>query len=97
MRAFQLVRKRYREVSLPHSQVWIESLGIGLGVWQGYWLKQERQWLRWFTRQGEWIRTNEEQERAIRLQAQQQALQAQQRADRLAQRLRDLGIDPDQI
>jgi len=49
-----------------------------------------RQWLCWYDESGNWILTPIEQE-------QQRVQQEQQRADRLAARLRAMGVDPDAI
>ena len=57
-----------------------------LGVWQGIHRGIERLWLRWFDAEGQLIPTTEE-----------QVEQAQAKSDRLAQRLRELGIDPDDV
>ena len=51
-------------------------------------------WLRWFTLEGELLLT-EEGERAR--DAEQRAKDADRRADRLADKLRELGLDPEQI
>jgi hypothetical protein len=53
-------------------------------MWQGSYDGIPRRWLRWFDGQGNWIPTIAEQKQ-----------QEQQRAERLAQKLRELGIDPD--
>ncbi len=64
----------------------MEDVGLGLGLWQGSYEGIERLWLRWYDRNRNWISTPEEI-------AQQEKL----RADRLAQKLIDLGIDPEEI
>jgi Uma2 family endonuclease len=93
LRFFQLQGESYKELSEP--KLWIEGLQIGLGLWQGTssFANVERLWLRWYDAQGNWIPTNAErakQEKELRL-------MAEQRAERLAQLLRDQGIDPDNI
>ena len=98
LRFFQLQGESYKELSEP--KLWIEGLQIGLGLWQGTFVSAERLWLRWYDAQGNWIPTNaeraeEERQRADREQELRQ--QAEQRAERLAQMLRDQGIDPDSI
>ena len=104
IRAFELVGTRYREMELSEPRLWIEELGLGLGLWQGFWLKQERPWLRWYDHEGNWVPTPEERERQFAEQAvqqteeaQQRAMQAEQRAEILAQRLRELGVNPDDL
>lgn len=75
---------RYQEI-IPNAQGWrwSEELGLYLGVEQGQ--------LRYFTSEGDKVPTPEE----AALQERQEKELAQQRAERLAQRLRSLGIDPD--
>jgi Uma2 family endonuclease len=93
LRFFQLQGESYKELAEP--KLWIEGLQIGLGLWQGTssFANVERLWLRWYDAQGNWIPTNAE--RAGR--AEQRAEQERERAERLAQMLRDQGIDPDNI
>jgi Uma2 family endonuclease len=100
LRFFQLQGESYKE--LAEQKLWIEGLQIGLGLWQGTssFANVERLWLRWYDAQGNWIPTNAEQadrEKEERQQAEQRAIVSEQRAERLAQMLRDQGIDPDSI
>jgi Uma2 family endonuclease len=98
LRFFQLQGESYRELSEP--KLWIEGLQIGLGLWQGTFVSVERLWLRWYDAQGNWIPTNAERadrEKGLRQQAEQRAEQERQRAERLAQMLRNQGIDPDNV
>ena len=46
LRAYELVGNRYRLLELNDSKVWIPSLSIGLGLWQGEYRGCTRQWLR---------------------------------------------------
>jgi Uma2 family endonuclease len=97
-RLFQLVGSRYQAVELPEQRFWFEELGLGLGIWQGYYQQTEGIWLRWYNAAGEWVSTSEEaaeQERQRAEQERQRAEQERQRAERLAEQLRALGIDPD--
>lgn len=106
-RLFQLVGTRYQPLVIPEQRYWFEELQLTLAVWQGQYQSAEGLWLRWQTADGNWVPTAEErarQEFQRAEQAQQQAEQAQQqaeqereRADRLATRLRELGIDPDEV
>lgn len=88
--------------------VWLETVGLGLTLWEGEFEEEvPRLWLRWCDRQGQVIptgaeRANAEQQRADaeqqRANAEQQRADAeQQRAGRLAERLRALGINPDEV
>jgi hypothetical protein len=56
---------------------------VGLGLWHGLYKQISRLWLRWYDADGNWLLTEAEAER--------------QKARRLAQKLRELGIDPETI
>ena len=78
----------------------IEPLGVSLGIWHDIRQGQETDWLRWWDLNGNLLltgaeRADAERERAER--AEQSAAQAQEKAARLAERLRALGVDPDEI
>lgn len=72
--------------------VWLTELALGIGKERGSYLGITREWLYWYDAQGNRYLTPEEQIQ----QAQRQTLEAQQRAKRLEERLRSLGIDPDE-
>ena len=110
LQAFGLVQDSYRPLLVEEPGVWLEKAQLGLGLWRGKYQGIDRRWLRWYDEQHNWILTPAERE-ALRaqqeaLRAQQEALRAQQealranqekfRADRLAAKLRELGIDPDE-
>lgn len=78
----------------PGQSVWLEGAGLGLTLWEGPFEEDRtRLWLRWCDRDGTAIPTGAEGQ-AI---ACQQAETARQRAERLAERLRAMGIDPDKV
>jgi Uma2 family endonuclease len=83
LRAFTLVAGEYQEISLIEPRIWMPMLKVGLGLWQGEYQGISRPWLRWYDESGNWILTPTERE--------------QQRADRLAARLRAMGVDPETI
>ncbi len=83
---FTLISGAYESIEQSEQGwLWSEQLGLYLGIHQ-------RQ-LRYFTSEGELVPTPEE----AAIQAQQQAEQERQRAEQLAQKLRDLGIDPTEL
>jgi Uma2 family endonuclease len=86
LRVFALQGDRYLEQSLDESRIWIPSLELGLGLWEGVYRGLERLWLRWYDANGTWLLNRDE-----------QAAQERQRAERLASRLRELGIDPEDV
>jgi Uma2 family endonuclease len=76
----------------------VPPLGVELGIWQGHFGNQTLPWLRWWDSAGNLLPTGEEraeQERQRAEQERQRAEQERQRADRLAAKLRELGIDPE--
>jgi Uma2 family endonuclease len=86
LRAFHLVGGHYQPLELVDQRLTISEWSVSLGVWQGTYRGIERLWLRWFDVQGKLMPTPEESVKA-----------AGERADRLAQRLREMGIDPDAV
>lgn len=76
-RLFRLEGASYQPLSQP--TLWIPTLEIGLGLWQGSFEGVERLWLRWFDETG-WIPTPEEE-------VNEQAKQAEQQAARLSEQV----------
>jgi Uma2 family endonuclease len=92
-RLFRLVATQYKEVDLVDKRYWFEELGLGLGLWTGSYEGFDRPWLRWYNESG-WIPTPQEQAEAQRANlAETRAAEAERRADRLAARLRELGLE----
>ncbi|BAY12541.1 Uma2 family endonuclease [Calothrix sp. NIES-2098] len=83
---FVLVAGNYQPIE-PNSQGWLwsQQLELYLGV--------EQEKLRFFTSEGQLVSTLEE----VAEQEKQRAEQEKQKSDRLAAKLRELGIDPDTI
>jgi Uma2 family endonuclease len=98
LRYFKLIGTRYQEQPLraENPRVWLDDLGIGLGLWSGEFEGVPATWLRWCDAAGIWLLTDTEQAEQQRETERAAREQAQQRAARLAERLRALGIDPDQ-
>lgn len=86
LRVFRLEGNRYRLLELSEPRFWLEELGIGLGLWQGQYAGVEGLWLRWYGPDGAWVLTTED-----------VATEASSRAERLAAKLRELGVDPNSI
>lgn len=90
---FSLQRGVYQPLSFDVQQRLLsEQLGLALVRWQGVYKRVEAVWLRWATLEGELLPTDRE----LVEQERQQLETERQRADRLAAKLRELGIDPDQ-
>lgn len=67
--------------------IWLPTVGLGLRLWEGQFEEEvTRLWLRWCDRDGQVIPTGAE-----------RADLERQRAERLAERLRQLGVNPDEI
>lgn len=87
---FKLVDHQYQAIepnALGH--LWSDQMELFVGLHEGM--------LRLFSRSGELIPLEEEEAQAEAQQAQAEAQQAQERADLLAQKLRELGVDPDAL
>lgn len=83
---YELVGNGYQRLS-PNAagHYGLPPLGVELGIWQGMYANQLLPWLRWY-RQGVLLPTPEE------------ALEHErQRSERLAAKLRELGVDPDDL
>jgi Uma2 family endonuclease len=86
LRAFRLVGTQYEELSLDEPKLWFNEVQLGLGVWKGTYQSAQGQWLRWYDGSGSWVPTLAE-----------RADQEHQRAEKLADKLREMGIDPNSV
>lgn len=68
-------------------------MGVELGIWQGRYDEMELPWLRWWDNRGNLLLTGEERSQLLAS----QLAQEQQRAERLAERLRQMGVNPDEV
>ncbi|MDA0673896.1 MAG: Uma2 family endonuclease [Cyanobacteria bacterium] len=95
---YQLVAGEYQQ--LGGNPVWLPKIGLGLGRDRGTYLGRQREWLYWYDQTGQRLSTPEEMAAQAQAQVQQERSRAEQeklRADRLAARLRALGIDPESV
>ena len=84
---FHLVDGRYqRVVANERGHYPILQLGVELGIWQGLYGNMELPWLRWSDSKGNLLLNGDE-----------RVEQERQRANRLAERLLQMGINPDEI
>ncbi|BAP57226.1 hypothetical protein THII_2929 [Thioploca ingrica] len=72
---------------------WLPKVKLGLCLWEGAYENQTTTWLRWCDQDKQLLLTGAERT----AQAKQRAVQAEQRAERLAAYLRSQGIDPENI
>jgi Uma2 family endonuclease len=77
----------------PNSPVWMPEIGLALGRERGTYLGRTREWLYWYDEQGQKLPTPEE----LVQQEKQRADQERLKAEKLAQKLRDLGVNPEDI
>jgi len=104
LEVYQLEAGEYQ--LLEGEPVWLAKINLGIGREEGTYQGVTREWLYWYDKQGERYLTPEEtisdtqrqlqsaENRAIA--AEEQLEQESQRAKRLAQLLREAGIDPDE-
>ncbi len=78
----------------------IPELELFLGVWAGTRETIYANWLRWWDDNGNLLRWSSEQAELERLRAEdaiERATQAEQERDRFAEKLRELGINPESL
>ncbi|MGL5033273.1 MAG: Uma2 family endonuclease [Microcystaceae cyanobacterium] len=63
LQAFGLMINRYQPLPLEGLGIWLEEAELGLGLWYGIHQGFERQWLRWYDRDGNWLLTPTEKEK----------------------------------
>lgn len=84
---YQLIGSHYQQINAnDRGHYPIPEMGVELGIWQGQYGNIELPWLRWWDSEGNLLLTGYE-----------RAEQERQRADRLAERLREMGINPDEM
>lgn len=88
---YRLVNGEYQ--LLPGDRVWMPEVGLALGQERDIYDAHVRNWLYWYDESGRRLLTPEEDA----AQERQRANQERERADRLAQRLRELGLDPEDL
>jgi Uma2 family endonuclease len=91
---YHLIENRY-QLAIPNQRgnYPIEPLGVELGIWQGQYQNLDLPWLRWWDSEGNLLPTGHEQVKQSELLLQQE----KERSQKLADRLRELGIDPNNL
>lgn len=74
--------------------IWLDDLHIGLGIWDDYFEELSGPWLRWCDEDGNWLLTDTEKAEAEAKSAKAEAESAKAEAQKLADKLKELGIDP---
>jgi Uma2 family endonuclease len=83
---------------VPMSEQWLPEVELGLHLWEGVYESKQDVWLRWCDAEGNVIPTGTEraEQERIRAEHEREAKEAAlQRAERLAEQLRALGIEPE--
>lgn len=107
LRVWTLESGRYRELTPAEGirdvgpSAWLETVGLGVALWEGQFEEDTvHLWLRWCDRQGQVIPTGAEGKEMERQRAEAERTRAEAeraRAERLAERLRALGVNPDEV
>jgi hypothetical protein len=103
LQVFELQGRKYKKMK----DAYLPEIGLGLTLWRGVYETKEDTYLRWRDREGNLLPTGEEAtareaERAAR-EAERAAREAEraareaERAEKLAAKLRELGLNPDQL
>ena len=84
---YELVGGQYQRMKANSREHYpIPPMEVEVGVWEGAYQNQSQLWLRWWDMQGNLLLTGNE-----------RAIAAEEKAVRLAERLRQLGVDPDLV
>ncbi len=67
LRIFTLTDEGYKEAVLEDGRLWLPEAKLGLGLWRGRYLGEERLWLRWCDLDGQWILTPAERAEQLRI------------------------------
>ncbi|MDJ0658430.1 MAG: Uma2 family endonuclease [Crocosphaera sp.] len=98
---YHLLEGKYQLMSANEREhYYIPPLGVELGLWQGMYKNVELPWLRWWDEQGKLLPTPEEvviEEKQRADSEKQRADLEKQRADRLEAKLRELGVNLDEL
>lgn len=100
LQAFQLVGGHYEPMTFTNGRLPMPEISLSLGLWQGSFRSIEKLWLRWFTLEGEMIPEPTEETAAANERAriaEQEAEKANRKSEQLAERLRQLGVNPDEL
>lgn len=93
---YELKGMRYFETS----DTWLEQINLGVTLWDGQFEGRQDTWLRWCYQDGTVLPTGDERAQDAEVRAQDAEVRAQDaisRAQALAQKLREMGIDPDTL
>ena len=89
LRVYRLEALEYHQICEPY---WFVDVGLGLRIWQGQYEDMDAEWLRWFDASGALVASGREGKNL----AEARADSAEARTERLAEQLRQLGVEPRQ-
>ncbi|MBC5798209.1 Uma2 family endonuclease [Sphaerospermopsis sp. LEGE 00249] len=94
VKVYHLVNGRYELLPANERGHYpILPLGVELGIWEGMYNNMQAPWLRWWDLQGNLLLHSGEKTQQLTSQLEQE----QQKAARLAERLRELGVNPYEV
>jgi Uma2 family endonuclease len=107
LEVYKLISGKYELLQGENNRVWLPEIGLALGYEKGEHINWYREWLYWYDESGTRYLTAKEramnaeaianQERLIANQERLAKQEAEQKAQRLAERLISLGINPDEM
>jgi len=100
LEVYKLISGKYELLESENNRVWLPEIGLALGYEKGEHIAWYREWLYWYDQSGNRYLTAEERANQAEASAARERLakqEAEQRATRLAERLRLLGINPDEM
>ncbi len=107
LEVYRLVAGKYELCALENNRLWLPEIELGFGYERGEHNGWHREWLYWYDESGDRYLTGDEralraeiaatQQSLIAQQERQQKLQERQQKEKLANYLRSMGINPDEI
>ncbi len=107
LEVYGLVAGKYELLPNEHNRVWLSEIGLALGYEEGEHIGWRREWLYWYDASGNRYLTADEraanaaaiatQERLFANEERLAKQEAEQKIQRLVERLKALGIDPDEV
>jgi Uma2 family endonuclease len=107
LEVYRLVSGRYERLDSENHRFWLPEIGLGLGYERGEHIAWVREWLYWYDEAGNRYASADERARNAETAAEQERLlaereriareAAERKAAQLAERLRSLGMNPDEL
>lgn len=98
---YRLKNGQYQQVPAPENNLyWLEEMQLFLGIWSGTKSNRTGNWLRWWDAQGNllpWGTEKVAMQEAEKEKERQEKELALEKAQRLADKLRELGVDPETL